>query len=194
MLTPQEKRQLILQEERSFAAALAAQVIDKPRLSIWMILIPIIFVFFFYRFQKYVAGKKNFADHYLGIRERALAEALAVVEGGRPQALAPLLPLSDLPVEARRCHIEWLELLVDHFTDLLRAKGEGFDALIRSAYKSRSNYLLFLNRLNQAEKALNRALVGQLRATTHAVDNTVNAIEQASEKLRRERAEAVFGH
>ena len=45
MLTPQEKHPLILQEERSFAAALAAQVIDKPRMSIWMILIPIIWSF-----------------------------------------------------------------------------------------------------------------------------------------------------
>ena len=82
---------------------------------------------------------------------------------------------------------------MDHFADLLRAEGEGFDALTRSAYKNRTNYLLFINRLNQAEKALNRVLVEQLRETTEAVDNTVIAIEQASELLRREKTDAIFG-
>ncbi|MCJ7830466.1 MAG: NF038143 family protein, partial [Desulfobacterales bacterium] len=77
MPTPREKSLLVLQEERLFAAALAAQVIGKPQLSIWMILIPIIFVFFFFRFQKYVAGKKTFADNYLTSRQQALEEALA---------------------------------------------------------------------------------------------------------------------
>jgi len=194
MPTPQEKSLRILQEERLFAAALAAQVIDRPRLSIWMILIPIIFVFFFYRFQKYAAGKKTFADNYLISRQRALEEALAVVESGRLPDVARLLPQDNPPAETRRSHLELLEILVDHFTDLLRADGEGFAALVRSAYKNRINYLLFINRLNRAEMALNRVLVEQLRATTSAVDTIVGAIEQASDQLRREQAVAIFGN
>ena len=36
--------------------------------------------------------------------------------------------------------------------DLLAAEGDSFEALVRSAYRNRTNYLLTLNRLNTVEK------------------------------------------
>ena len=41
------KSHIIEEQERRFAYLLASRVIQKPKLSIWMILVPIIFVYFF---------------------------------------------------------------------------------------------------------------------------------------------------
>ena len=54
-----ENSALILAHEEDFAAALARHVIDKPKLSIWMILIPIFFVFYFFQLNKYRDGLRK---------------------------------------------------------------------------------------------------------------------------------------
>ncbi len=45
MLSIEEKSKLIWTGEEKIAAALANAVLDRPKISIWMILIPIIIVF-----------------------------------------------------------------------------------------------------------------------------------------------------
>jgi len=83
MTEKKEKSTIILEEEEKFALILASQVINKPQLSLWMILIPIFFVFYFTNLSKYKNGCRQFADNYLIDKKRALNEAIAVVEGGR---------------------------------------------------------------------------------------------------------------
>ena len=60
MLTISEKEALILEHETRFADAVGRGVIEKPPLNIWMILIPVIFVHYFYRLNKYADGRKQF--------------------------------------------------------------------------------------------------------------------------------------
>ena len=54
--------------------------------------------------------------------------------------------------------LDWLTVLIDHYMDLLQAEGDQIEDLIKSVYKSRTNYLLFFNRLNSVEKKFNSAL------------------------------------
>ena len=61
MLKLDEKLALILDQEKTFAKSVAGLVIEKPKLSIWMILIPIIFVHYFYRWNQYSEGLKKFS-------------------------------------------------------------------------------------------------------------------------------------
>jgi hypothetical protein len=61
--------------------------------------------------------------------------------------------------------------------------------LVRSAYKSRANYLLFLNRLNQCERRLNKALMPQFK---DKASDVMKKMKVASEKLQRERAARIF--
>ena len=89
-------------------------------------------------------------------------------------------------------YTEWLTLLVAHYQDLIMVEGNNFDKLIKSAYKSRSRYLLFLNRLNQVEKNFNSALKPHLYQTTEAVDEIVASMEKNSEELRRIQAKKIF--
>jgi hypothetical protein len=63
---------------------------------------------------------------------------------------------------------------------------------VQSAYIKRSNYLLFINQLNNAEKKFNAALKPQLETTIDDVNDIVCAIEWYSEKIRRNDAEEIF--
>ena len=46
-----DKHDFILAEERRFAWQVGASVIDKPKLAVWMILIPVFFIFYFWEFN-----------------------------------------------------------------------------------------------------------------------------------------------
>ena len=52
-----------------------------------------------------------------------------VRKGGRPE-IPEIVRDSELPVQARGPFKELLTLLVDHYTDLLRAEGDDFEPVI----------------------------------------------------------------
>lgn len=187
-----EKKELVLKYEQRFADRVATAVIDKPQLNLWMILIPIIFIHFFYRLKKFADGRKAFASHFILTRKRALEEAERSIESNRSPDINALINMSSAPKETHLDYRKWLNVLVDHYLDLLRSDGTSFGDLVRTAYKTRSNYLLFLNHLNRVEKDFNRALKPSLSKTTEGVDQIVSNIEQRCKKLRIESAENIF--
>jgi hypothetical protein len=97
-----------------------------------------------------------------------------VRKGGRPQ-IPEIVRDSDLPARARGPFKELFALLVEHYTDLLRA-----------------NSLLFLNRLTQCEQGINKALTPQLPDRVSDIREVMKKMEVASEKLQRARAVHIF--
>lgn len=192
MASLQEKGALILEHEKKFADTLASQVLEKPRLSVWMILIPIFFVYFFYRYQRYIEGRKAFSEHYLVSRRRALNEAIESTRLGTAPDINALAERSDMPEIARSLQKNVLGLLVAHYSLLLNADGEEYSALIRSAYGTRTNYLLFLNRLNKSEIDVNASLSPHLKDKQEGVEGVISLMESRSEAIRRENAEVFF--
>jgi hypothetical protein len=188
----QEKSAIIWASEEKFAYALASAVLDRPKISIWMILIPIIIVFHMYRYQKYVDGRNKFAEHYLLSRKRALEANVQALESGRPCDVLGLVIQANISEDAKREYTAWIRILCDHYADLLRGEGNSIEALTISAYKNRTNFLLFLNQLNDSEKRLNAALSPHLRETTEGVDEIIGRMERATEILRRDEAERIF--
>jgi hypothetical protein len=186
------KRDLILAGEKQFAAQVSAKVIDKPKLDVWMILIPIFFVFYFWQLKRYAKGRKTFAEKFLITRERALDEALRSVESGKSANIEQLVHASDVPAEARQGYRPWVALLVDHYRDLILAHGGSYPALVKSTYKTRSNYLLFLNRLNQVEREFDAALKPHLEKSTEDVNGIIKLMEESVISLRRQLAEEIF--
>ncbi len=187
-----KKKELILKYEQKFADGVAVAVIDKPKLSSWMILIPIIFIHYFYRMKKFADGRKEFAQHFILTRKRALEEALTSIEsGGKPDVNA-LVKMSSAPKETHSDYKKWLEVLLDHYLDLLRSEGDSFEALIRSVYKTKINYLLFFNHLNRVERQFNTALKPSLSKTTEGINHIVVNIEQRCKQLRAKEAERIF--
>ena len=188
----QKKSAIIWASEEQFAHALASAVLDRPKISIWMILIPIIIVFHMFRYQKYIDGRNRFCEHYLLSRKRALEASVRALESGQPCDVHGTVKQANIPEDAKSEYTAWIRILCDHFGDLIRCEGDSIEALVKSAYKNRTNFLMTLNQLSDSEKRLNAALSPHLRETTEGVDEIIWRMEQASEILRRDEAERIF--
>ncbi|MDM8516943.1 NF038143 family protein [Desulfobacterales bacterium HSG16] len=188
----EKNRGIVFEYEENFAFRLASKVVDRPELSIWMILMPIIFVFYFQKLKQFTDGRKQFVEKFLEERNMALDVSIRAIESGHEPDIPSLVEKTGLPVDAASPFGRWLEILVEHYTDLLKAEGENFSDLVRHAYRTRSNYLIFLNRLNQSEKDLNAALTPHLEKIAANIFEAVSAIEKESEIMRRESAQIIF--
>ena len=192
MTTIQHKGNLILAHEEQFANKLAWQVLEKPRLSVWMILIPIIIIYYLYHHQRFTQGRREFVRNYLRSRSRSLREAMDAIQNKRDPDPETIVTASNLPAEAIAAYHQWIVLLLEHYRDLLENAGEDFPSLVQSAYGSETNYVLTMNRLNLTEQHLNEALKPHLTTQYEGVGEIILKIETASERLRREVAERIF--
>jgi len=192
MPTLDEKKALILEYEERFADDLAREVLETPKMSFWMVFIPLILVHHVFRVRKVVEGRKGFTGNYLITRKRALEAGFSLVDKGRKPDAQAILKDSNLPEKAKGPFKELFLLLVEHYADLLRSYGCDAPSLIRSAYKTRTNYLLFLNRLNKDERVLAEALRPQETHAAAEFDLIMKAMEIHSERLGRERARSIF--
>ena len=187
----ERKKELILQQELRFANAIGAAVFEKPKVSFWMILIPILFLYFIYRMQRFKSGRLKFDQEFMATRRKAMDLAVEAFETGVKPNMAAVARESGIADELEKPYAAWLRALVEHYDDLLAANGESFEALVRSTYHNRTNYLLTLNRLNTVEKEFYAALKPQLAATEGAAA-VIEAIEEHSRRLRRDLAEQIF--
>ena len=193
MPTIEAKKDLILEYEERFAYELGLAIIPKPKLSVWMILIPVIFVFYIYRHKQYVEGRRAFAANHMISRRRAADETVKAIRENRPVTLDALSAKAELPSkEAHRDYRQWITVLMAHYRDLLAARADDFNALVKLAYHSRSNYLLTLNQLSAAEKKLNATLQPHLETETEGIADVIAGIEHHSSRLRRAHAQTVF--
>ncbi|MCJ7593363.1 MAG: NF038143 family protein [Desulfobacterales bacterium] len=185
------KKELILERERFFANAVGSAVFEQPRISLWMILVPILFLHFIYRMQKYKNGRLKFDEEFMATRRRAVDVAVdAVVTGVNPNIDHVVRDLG-LRAALERPYAAWMRTLVEFYMDLLRSNGDSFDSLVRSAFRNRGNFLLTLNRLNTVEKDFYEALKPQLASTEGAADIIATIIPH-SQRLRRELAQQIF--
>jgi hypothetical protein len=192
-LSLDEKKTLILTSEENMAGQLAVRVIDKPQPPIWMILIPIFFVFFASKMKQYSKGLKDFSKNYLLSRRWALdAAATAVANGTQIEVDEMLQRAEGIPAEAIPLYRDWLVLLAEHYRTLLEARGNNHQALVRAAYQNKSSYLLFYDRLGKTENALNRALLPEIEGDRQDIDLVIEKMAQNVSELRRTEMEKIF--
>ncbi|UCG78589.1 MAG: NF038143 family protein [Nitrospirota bacterium] len=188
----EEKKEMIREQEEIFASTLSLRVLEKPKLSIWMILIPIIFVYYFFQYSKFSDARRQFIEHYLQSRKLALKEAARAVTEGREPDSGLINPESDMPAEVRPHHMQVMMLLAEHYEGLLKESGGDFASLVRGAYGDLTELLIFFNNLNNAEREVNKALLPHLEVTHEGVEAAMKRIEEGSADLRREMAEDIF--
>ena len=186
------KKELIEENEEQFAWELAEQIFDKPKLSVWMILIPIILVFHMYRHQRYVDGRRSFVDNYLITRRRLLNEVLMALESDTQVDFERFIESAGVPKSATESYRRWIRLLAEYYTDLLSSDGNSFNELAHSAYHTRSNYLLVLHQLSKAEMHFNEALKPTLPKSSVAINEIMSKIDKCTEDLRRSSALSIF--
>ena len=187
-----EKSRLILDHEQHFAYFLAGRVLDKPKLDIWMFLLPILLIYYMNDFQKFKDGRKAFAAHYMVTKKRALEEAVAMVQSDKTATPYDLAEQSGISAAAQKKLAELFVVLIDHYEVLLQADGGDFATLVRSAYQNLTNYLFFISRLNNAENKLNLALKPHFATPSAEANDILGAMEKHSEQIRRNQAHDIF--
>ena len=189
----EDKKKQIFDYEESVAGQLARRVIEKPVPSVWMILIPIFFVFYAWKIKQYSSGLKNFTENYLISRRRALDTAFEAEQCGVPPEIDKLVEKADdIPADARPFYRDWMSLLVDHYLALLTAPGNNPQDLKRSHYRNKSSYLLFCNQLNKVENAFNMSVLPGLEGDQQDLHYILDRIDKAITDLRRKEVEELF--
>lgn len=156
----EKRKELILDHETKIAWELALSVIEKPKLSVWMILIPILFAFYFWKLKEYEQSLKSFSQNSLIPWDRVLDVVFVAEKNCLAINKEELIEKFVMKRETTRpmCG-EWLAVLTRHFQVLLNSHGDSYQDLIRNAYKNRENYLQFLHQRNTTEAAFNMALL-----------------------------------
>ncbi len=188
-----ERKNLILENETALARQLALHVIDKPVPRVWMIFIPIFFVFYFWKLKQFEGGLKDFADNYIIPRNRTLEAVFDSEVSGRPVDIDLLVDLmGELPENARPCCAAWLSVLAGHYRLLLGAGGDSYPALVRSGYRSKSNYLLLCRQLSKTENAFDTSLLPEIDGDSTVLRQVTETMAEGLNSLRSREAEDIF--
>jgi hypothetical protein len=191
--------ELVLARESGVAKAVAKRVVDKPLLSAWMIVLPIIFVQYMISSRDLNAVARAFAREFMLTKRLALEMAREMAENGTAKEAAVTACLSaEWPDEVEPARMEIRErqrtevdLLVDHYGRLLAADGDSFPSLVKNAYRDRDDYAAFLERLYLAEREVNGAAVDAFGETEDFKETCAKA-EAAARELRQAELDLLF--
>ncbi|WP_045220826.1 NF038143 family protein [Desulfonatronum thioautotrophicum] len=190
-LNLREKYDIILDHERQFAYRLAKDVVKKPEVSVWMILLPVLFVHHMMKMTQYKEGIHTFAKNILGTKMKALDKALQDVETGEIQNYGPAdyfpnVPLdSEQEIELADKQIRVLSLMEKHYRTLLEQSGGTLEDLVRGAYGSSGTYRYYINKLVEAEEGINR----HLRQNFHTSEESGAVMRRIEERMAEMREE-----
>ncbi len=181
-----KKKALILDGEESFARAVALGVVVKRPLSPWHFILPGMFLFDFLRRS---GETRRYSDLFLFPRKLALSGTLNILSGEDREDILSRIEdkmkqwLASLNLSSEillRKEMDEINLLVDHYSRLLRAEGNDYQGLIKDAYPARESYEAYLNRLGVAEKE-GDLVIAEMRGKT----------EEILERLRAERVQVM---
>ena len=194
------KHENILSQERALAKTVASAVIGQTTVTVWDVLIPIVFVFNVLKFKR---AREVFTLNFLFTKKLALEGAFMMVKTGqsREDALGQIrdrtsqILASDkkgiYSIKIRQKQMREIELLLDHYFRLLNAEGKDYASMVRQAYRTRQNFAAFLKELEGIEKEVNRA-ASQTVGTTSAPD-IVSKMEEAAGQVRATQMNTIFG-
>jgi plasmid maintenance system killer protein len=193
------KYENILAQENAVAKAVARSVIGESSVTVWDVLIPIIFIFNVLKFKR---AREIFALNFLFTKKLALQGAFDMIKTGqsREDALAQIrnrtseILASDkkgiYSIKIRQKQMREVELLLDHYYRLLNADGKDYSSMVRNAYLTRKDFIAFAKQLEGIEKEVNRA-ASQTVKTASAPDIIIK-MEEATARLRAAEAENIF--
>jgi hypothetical protein len=176
-----------------------ALTVYKPRpISVWEVLIPIIFIF---GYMKSKSNRDIFSDNLLFTKNLALNAAYDMLQKSKTresvtdqiesqtEELLASIPDNIYSDTIRQEQLREIDLLIDHYHLLLETEGSDFDDLVRNAYR-RADYCTYVDRLKEAEKAVSRAA----RETLGANADTAMAarIEDAAHRIRMAEIDRLF--
>jgi uncharacterized protein YcbK (DUF882 family) len=195
-----KKFEIILSREQISAKYVALKALAPKPLSVWEVLIPILFIL---SFMKSKQDREIFAQNLLFTKKLALEAARDMIEKNKSREsvmdqiksktdhLISSLPDNLYSNAIRQEQVKEMDLLIDHYCKLIQAEGNDYDALVVSAYGNQAQYKAFHARLKDAEKKVAQAARQTLGVNT---DSAMAArIEEAINKQRMAEVEKIFG-
>ncbi|UCG94462.1 MAG: NF038143 family protein, partial [Candidatus Aerophobus sp.] len=193
------KYEHILSRERSLARTVTHAVVEPKPLSVWEVMIPIIFILNYLKFKQ---TREISAQNFLFTKKLALKAAYDMIKNvySRKIVMSRIeeKTLSILTSEKsgiysediRQKQLLEIDLLIDHYCRLFNAQGENYGALVRNAYQSKESYVAFMGQLKVSEKLVN--LAAQQALGTEKAAEVVSRMEQATNRVRMAEATKIF--
>ncbi len=191
MTDPTRKKEIILGQEFALADKIGLAVFEKPKVSVWMIFIPILFLYFVFRMQRFKKDRMKFNEDFMSARREDMDMALEASAADGPEIKDRGERHAGLPKSLQEPYGLWIKELSLLYRDLLSAGGHDFDSLVRSAYPGRDQYLEALERLDKAEKEFYAALK-PLMAGVEGSDTVMDTMASESRRLRKAEGDRIF--
>jgi len=190
----------IRRRERGIAMTIAGGLIGARTVSVWDVLIPIVFIVRFASVQK---RRELFVGNFLYTKLLALDGARKIMRNNssRKQALAGIDEATKQTLAAhtagvycesiRASQMREVELLLDHFIGLLNAnQGLAYPDLVQAAYGRLARYEGFLERLELAENDVYQASCEMLGDT--ADTSFMDKVRASASRIRAHEAATIF--
>jgi len=193
------KRDAILARERSLAKAVASLVVETRPVTAWEILIPILFLMNLFQLKR---SRETFGLNFLFTKKLALEAAFSRIDRGksREEAREQIKEKTGSILAAdrkglystkiRQKQMKEMELLIDHYGRLLEAEGKDYPSMARNAYRTRENYVAFLEELEEAEKEVYQAATQTVK--TSSAREIASKMEEATARVRRAELDRLF--
>ena len=189
---------IVEEYEFSFARRLGKGVIEKPKISVWLVLLPILFVHYAQRIRQYKTGLQQFCDGVQHTRKFALGETVDELQGTAqtPDYRSSFLrghPDGGPAVEeVLRQQLAEIALLRDHFRRLLTiTSADDYGVMVRRAYGTEAAYRDFLEQLEQVEERVRLAVL-QAFQPGPAAQEVEDRMTRLSKVLREEEIRFIF--
>ena len=188
---------MILAAEEQFAREVTLGVIVSRPLTVWQYMIPGMFIIDFLRRGSAI---RRYTKHFIYPRKLAIDAARAISEGEDKFSLNSRLEedtntwlnsLNLFSPELVQTHLELIDVLTEHYSKLLKAKGDTFYLLIENAYKNRDNFKVFIDQITAAEKAVDEKVIERLGGN-EKVKEKISAEQQQIDKRRQKILDDTF--
>jgi hypothetical protein len=189
-----KKFKIIFERERSMAQGLAVSLIRPKTLTVWEIMIPVIFILNYAKLkhsrelfiQNQMFTKKMALDAALDMKKKDTSKETVMTQiQSKTKELVSSVPGGIYSDDIRRRQLKEMDLLIDHFSKLLNAEGKDYASLVTSTYRSATEYRAFLNQLKSAENevmgAARRTLGDQTDMETAAKIESITASMRTAE-------------
>ena len=190
---------LILQKEQKFSKSVAFESLEKPQITVWMIIAPLYLIYWMHRARKYKQGIEAFSENFLLSKKWALEGAYEMADMGvsRQVMMKRYEEQADRfgnTEELRRLQAREIQLLLKHYHRMLTAPGKTYAELLRNAYGTRQKYEDFIKELQEAEKAISQKAINSMEdIDTESAFIVASAMHEATHRLRFQEAGEILG-
>lgn len=186
-----DKSEMILTAERHFAREVTLAVIVGRPLTVWHYLMPGMFIVDYFRRNFAI---RQYTKHFMFPREIAVAAARDLARGYESASVDARVEtdvinwLSALGLDSEKLAAAQkgaIDVLILHYGSLLAADEDSVDDMIRRVYPTRRHYEEHLQKLTEAEREIDRALVEKLGAGDVLVEKLQVEAQQVALRRRK---------